>query len=56
MNKKINELISNHEQIVANPNLLNYLNCRDDIKLIGKKEIKNKNRAPTIIYFKRKDF
>ena len=45
--EKINELISNHEEQIANP-LLEYLNSRNDIKLIGKKKIENKNRAPTI--------
>ena len=47
--EKINELISNHEEQIANP-LLEYLNLRNDIKLIGKKKIENKNRAPTIAF------
>ena len=47
--EKINELISNHEEQIANP-LLQYLNSRNDIKLIGKKKIENKNRAPTIAF------
>jgi len=47
--EKINELISNHEEQIANP-LLEYLNSRNDIKLIGKKKIENKNRAPTISF------
>ena len=47
--EKINELISNHEEQIANP-LLEYLNSRNDIKLIGKKKIENKNRAPTIAF------
>tara|TARA_Y100000741_G_scaffold97036_1_gene72111 strand:- start:216 stop:1463 length:1248 start_codon:yes stop_codon:yes gene_type:complete len=47
--KKINELISNHEEMIANP-LLEYINSRDDIKLIGKKKIENRNRAPTIAF------
>jgi cysteine desulfurase family protein (TIGR01976 family) len=47
--EKINELISNHEEQIANP-LLQYLNSRNDIKLIGKKKIENKNRAPTISF------
>ena len=47
--EKINELISNHEAQIANP-LLEYLNSRNDIKLIGKKKIENKNRAPTIAF------
>ena len=45
----INELISKHEENIANP-LLEYINSRDDIKLIGKKIIKDKNRAPTIAF------
>ena len=47
--EKINELSSNHEEQIANP-LLEYLNSRNDIKLIGKKKIENKNRAPTIAF------
>ena len=47
--EKINELISSHEEEVANP-LLKYINSRDDIKLIGKKKIENKNRAPTFAF------
>ncbi len=51
---KLNKLISDHEAYIANP-LLEYLNTRSDINLIGKKIIKNKNRAPTIsITFKNK--
>jgi selenocysteine lyase/cysteine desulfurase len=42
-------LISNHEEQLANP-LLEYINTRDDIRLIGKKKIENKNRAPTISF------
>ena len=47
--KKINELISNHEEMITNP-LLEYINSRKDIRLIGKKKIENKNRAPTIAF------
>ncbi|MDC0056701.1 aminotransferase class V-fold PLP-dependent enzyme [Alphaproteobacteria bacterium] len=47
--EKINELISNHEEEIANP-LLEYLNSRNDVKLIGKKKIENRNRAPTIAF------
>tara|TARA_B100001540_G_scaffold308203_1_gene322525 strand:- start:443 stop:1690 length:1248 start_codon:yes stop_codon:yes gene_type:complete len=47
--KKINELISNHEEMITNP-LLEYINSRNDIRLIGKKKIKNRNRAPTIAF------
>ncbi len=46
---KINELISNHEEEIANP-FLDYLNSRNDIRLIGQKKIVNKNRAPTISF------
>ena len=47
--EKINELISNHEEQIANP-LLEYMHSRNDVKLIGKKKIENKNRAPTIAF------
>ena len=47
--EKINELISHHEEQIANP-LLEYINSRNDIKLIGKKKIENKNRTPTISF------
>ena len=46
---KINNLISAHEEKIANP-LLEYLSSRKDINLIGKKMIKNKDRAPTIAF------
>ena len=39
--------------MIANP-LLEYLNNREDIKLIGKNKIKNKNRAPTISFISNK--
>ena len=45
----INKLIANHEEVLANP-LLEYLNSRKDIRLIGKNKIQNKNRAPTIAF------
>ena len=47
--KKINELISKHEEKVANP-ILEYIEKRKDFNLIGKKVIKNKDRAPTIAF------
>ena len=47
--EKINELISNHEERITNP-FLEYLNSRNDIRLIGKKKIENKNRTPTIAF------
>ena len=45
----VNELISKHEMEIANP-LLDYINTRDDINLIGKTKISNKDRAPTIAF------
>jgi len=45
--KKINYLISDHEKKIANP-FLEYISKRNDIRLIGKKSIQNKDRAPTI--------
>ena len=47
--KKINDLISKHEEEIANP-ILDYISKRKDFKLIGKNLIKNKNRAPTISF------
>ena len=47
--KKINSLISNHEEKIANI-FLDYLNTKKEIKIIGKTFIKNKNRAPTISF------
>jgi len=46
---KINDLISTHEEEVANP-ILEYIYNRDDLRLIGKNKINNKNRAPTISF------
>ena len=46
---KINNLISIHEENLANP-LLDYISNRKDFNLIGKKNIFNKNRAPTIAF------
>ena len=46
---KVNKLIANHEKEIANP-LLEYLNSRSNIKLIGKSKISNKDRAPTIAF------
>jgi len=46
---KVNKLITNHEKEIANP-LLEYLNSRSDIKIIGKTKISNKDRAPTISF------
>ncbi len=46
---KINQLISKHEENLANP-ILKYISNRDDFILIGKEKIENKNRAPTISF------
>ncbi|MDA0968425.1 MAG: aminotransferase class V-fold PLP-dependent enzyme [Proteobacteria bacterium] len=51
--EKINDLISKHEEKVANP-ILEYIHNRSDLKLIGKKQIHNKNRAPTISFISNK--
>ena len=50
---KINDLISIHEEDLANP-ILDYVSKRDDLKLIGKNKITNKNRAPTISFTSKK--
>ena len=47
---KINNLISNHEEEIANP-ILKYISHKDEFNLIGKDKIHNKNRAPTISFF-----
>ena len=47
--KKINDLISDHEEKIANC-LFDYLKNKKNIKIIGKKRIENKNRAPTISF------
>ena len=51
---KINNLISQHEAKIANP-ILKYLAEREDLKLIGKKIIQNKDRAPTISFISKKN-
>ena len=51
--KKINNLISTHEEDIANP-ILKYLNERKDFHLIGKNKITNKDRAPTISFYSKK--
>ena len=51
--KKINALIAKHEEEIANP-ILKYISEREDLVLIGKNEIKNKNRAPTISFYSKK--
>jgi cysteine desulfurase family protein (TIGR01976 family) len=50
---KINNLISIHEEEVANP-ILDYIDKREDLKLIGKNKISQKNRAPTISFISKK--
>ncbi len=50
---KINNLISLHEETIANP-ILEYLDQRKDLNLIGKNKIENKNRAPTISFYSNK--
>jgi cysteine desulfurase family protein (TIGR01976 family) len=46
----INKLIAKHEEEIANP-ILSYIDKRNDLKLIGKNKIAQKNRAPTISFF-----
>ena len=46
---RVNNLITKHEEEVANP-ILEYIENRDDLNLIGKNKILNKNRAPTISF------
>ncbi len=46
---RINNLISDHEEKIANP-ILEYISKRKDFILIGKNKISNKNRAPTISF------
>ncbi|MDC3206769.1 aminotransferase class V-fold PLP-dependent enzyme, partial [Pelagibacteraceae bacterium] len=47
---RLNQLISEHEENLANP-ILEYISNRKDLNLIGKNKIKNKDRAPTISFF-----
>ena len=46
---KINELIAEHEEKIANP-ILEFISSNNNLKLIGKNYISNKNRAPTISF------
>ncbi len=50
---KINNLISKHEEDIANP-ILEYISSRKDLTLIGKNKISNKDRAPTIAFTSKK--
>jgi len=47
--KKINNLITNHEEKIAN-HFLDFINSEKKIKLIGKNNCINKNRAPTFSF------
>ncbi len=47
--EKVNFLFSNHEESIANP-ILEYISDRKDLNLIGKNQIINHNRAPTISF------
>ena len=47
--EKLNQIISDHEENIANP-VLDFISNRKDFKLIGKNKISNKNRAPTISF------
>ena len=51
--EKVNQLISQHEEKIGNL-FLDYLKTRKDIKLIGKNNISNKNRAPTFAFTSKK--
>ncbi len=46
---RVNNLIAKHEEEIANP-ILDFIDTRTDLKLIGKNKISNKNRAPTISF------
>ena len=46
---KVNDLISAHEEDIVNP-LLEFIDSKKNLKLIGKNKISQKNRAPTISF------
>ena len=48
--KKINNLIAIHEEEIANP-ILDCIFKKDNLNLIGKNKISNKDRAPTISFY-----
>ncbi len=50
---KINELIAEHEEKIASP-ILEFISSNNNLKLIGKNYISNKNRAPTISFVSKK--
>ena len=52
---KINKLISDHEETIANP-LLDYISSNKKFSLIGKNKIQNKDRAPTISFTVKNNF
>jgi cysteine desulfurase family protein (TIGR01976 family) len=47
--QKVNKLIADHEEEIANP-ILHYISNREDLNLIGKRTISNQDRAPTIAF------
>jgi len=47
--KKVNKLIADHEEKIANK-FLEFVNSEKKIKLIGKLKIENRNRAPTFSF------
>ena len=47
--KKVNSIIANHEEKISNK-FLEFIESEKKIKLIGKKKIENKNRAPTFSF------
>ena len=47
--KRINSIIANHEEKIGNK-FLEFIESEKKIKLIGKKKIENKNRAPTFSF------
>ncbi len=47
---KLNQIISEHEEYICNP-ILNYIDSREDLNLIGKNKITNKDRAPTVSFY-----
>ena len=46
---KINKLITNHEEKIANK-FLEFIESEKKIKLLGKRKVENKNRAPTFSF------
>jgi cysteine desulfurase family protein (TIGR01976 family) len=50
---KINNILSDHEELIANP-ILNFISKKENLNLIGKKSIFKKERAPTISFYSKK--